>query len=295
MGFSVYTENQDIKNNSFQNIANNISSISTNIDLAVEDLEITSANIIYSNLIKQNFFSIIEQHSTGQADQIKTNSTQYSNVQDTKLLVDLLVSISGPSTPVDQITLYSLTPGTFKVGLNNSFSPERVQDKSWFQKTYDLSGNKNIYLDEDPSLGKYFTHDNKNYFISLSRLYYNQYNIPQGIVEVKKNIKNIDAIITPYSLLYDEKIVIFDPIGNVIHPLSSSTDYQGYYDIINNSKASNVTPLVSKIQLRDTDEYIFYSKSSDTNFITAIVLDLSLIHNSEPTRPLYISYAVFWL
>src|SRR5699024_3842621 len=97
----------------------NVNTISTYIDDEADTLETVAQNIAYSNLIKERFT-----HYIGYAD--KTSSTEQdlinNNIQNTRILIDMLTAILGPNQPVVQIYVYSLDKGVLGIGLDTSTS-----------------------------------------------------------------------------------------------------------------------------------------------------------------------------
>lgn len=269
-GYYVYTETKDIKENIFISISNNITNVSRSIDSLTAGLDTTSQNIIYSNLIKENFTSYIDYTLTFP----QANNSQYSNLQNTKILSDLLVSIIGPNSFVDQVTLYDLTSGAFKVGLDTSESLDSVQNKDWYEKTLSLSGSKNIYSDADFSLSKYFSYSGGEHFLALSRLYYSPLNIPQGIVEVKKSFTAIDSIINGITYTFNEQLIIFSEDNKILYPYQSSNAYYTYTNLVNNSDIpfQKINNVLQKFY-NSKKQYVLYTTSNYSGLTTAVIVN----------------------
>ena len=123
---TVFSETGKIKVNAFSSLQNNAAMIMGSYDSVIHDLDTVSQNIIYSNLIKEKFGIYINyQDNTLSSDEI------YENINNTKILFDLIIAMIGPNSPADQTYLYSLDYGKFGVGLDNHASKERVSDKDW--------------------------------------------------------------------------------------------------------------------------------------------------------------------
>ncbi len=186
--YYVYSESQKLRESSFQSIENNLVNITKNMDSMVDTLDTVSQNVIYSNLVKEHFASYVNYTDPAAAD---SAANAYNNIQNNKVLYDLLVAMIGPNTPVDQIYLYGLEHSTFGVGLDNSTSPFCVKFKDWYEPTIAASGEKYLFEERDERLKKYFTYEDGQHFLTLCRVYYNSFNVPQGIIEVKKSMSSL--------------------------------------------------------------------------------------------------------
>ena len=114
---------------SLLSIENNLLNISNNADSLVETLDTVSQNVIYSNLVKEHFANYVNYTKLLSGEQLYS---EYNNIQNSKILYDLLVAIIGPNTPADQIYLYGLDRGCFGAGLDVNATNASVQDKEWY-------------------------------------------------------------------------------------------------------------------------------------------------------------------
>lgn len=281
MGLFVISESERIKKNSFTAIENNVMNISENLDTTIDSLDTVSQNIIYSNLIKKHFLALTETDT--QSSDLDKLAQKLDNVQNTKVLYDLLIAMIGPNAPVDQVKLYALSQGVFCVGLDNSTTDDSVTQKSWYSAVISLAGKKYIFRDKDPVLGKYFSHEDGQYFISLSRLYYNSLNVPQGIVEVKKSFVGLKDIINSIHYTYQEKVYIYDSNGLQIYPVEETDKDNNYYNAIHdNSTAVNKDSNIMHLFLKSSNQYLFYNSSEYSEFTTVLVTD-----NTQIMKPIY--------
>lgn len=278
MSFFIFSETRKIKNNAFQLIDQNVNTITSYIDEEANTLDTVAQNIAYSNLIKERFTNYIKYAANfSVADQNKA----YDNIQNTKALIDMLTAIIGPNQPVVQIYLYSLNKGAFGVGLDTSTSNQSVQELSWYipfmsSKQYSL-----LSCDIDERLARFYSYEDGANFISLYRMYYNYYNIPQGIIEVKNPISFLTNKIKATIKTYDETIFIFDSDGRSIYPKLSGTEYTDYYTSISLQKKPVNTETVSSYRY-DKNTYLFYKTSEKTGFTVAVT-----VTNSNLLKPIY--------
>lgn len=266
---TVINETGKIKVNAFSSLQNNAAMIMGSFDSVIHDLDTVSQNIIYSNLIKEKFGVYINYQ-----DNALSSNEIYENINNTKILFDLIIAMIGPNSPADQTYLYSLDFGKFGVGLDNTTSKERVTDKDWYSQVIQAKGKKFIYCDKDDTLGRFYSYSGDNFFVSLCRMYYSPLNIPQGIVEVKKSFKSISGTVNTFSSPYKERVYIFNPEGKIIYHTGDLNASANYYKVIQAhkgtpSKGSGSDPVF----LKQENKYLIFSSSDYTGFTTALVID----------------------
>lgn len=271
----VSKASREIRENSFSSIENNLANMSSNFYQMYDSLNTVSLNIMYSNLVKERFASYVNYSikDTAASDQ------QYQNLQNTRILYDLLYAIIGPKAPVDQIYLYGLENGCFGTGLDNISSYDSVRDADWYDSLQ--SADKYVFLDHDERLKRYFSYEDGRYFLTLVSKYYNVYNVPQGVIEVKKSIAPLLDAISSYNRIYDETLYIFQADGALIYPLQYTNEATRCYQAITDTslKASGFNESSMKIT---KDSYILYRQSSDGNFIFA-----ALVSKQALQTPIY--------
>ena len=137
----------------------NVNTISSNIDDEANTLNTIALNIAYSNLIKERFTNYI----SAEENVFSTNQEMaYNNIQNTKVLIDMLTAILGPNQPVVQIYLYSLDKGEVKKPIPYLIKKIKNIVKSYGEEIYIFDQNgKSIYPD-------FFNSDYSSYFSSIS-------------------------------------------------------------------------------------------------------------------------------
>lgn len=278
MIFFNISEAKKIKNNAFILLDQNVNTISSFIDDEAKTLNTVAQNIAYSNLIKKRFLSYLD--SEKQSD-INDQGIAYDNLQNTKVLIDMLIAILGPNQPVVQIYLYSLDKGVFGVGLDTSTSKNSVKDAFWYEPLLASERSKFMACDLDERLEHFYSYKGGATFISLYQIYYNSYNIPEGIVEVKNPLSFLTKKINSITRNYNENIYVFDPMGKPVYPNFSDPQYTQYYDSIlqMESLASNDETTSYKY---DDDNYLFFKTSEKTGFTVAIT-----VNNHSLLQPVY--------
>jgi sensor histidine kinase YesM len=278
MSVFIISESKKIKNNAFLLLNQNVNTISSYIDKEYNTLHTVAQNIAYSNLIKERFTSYL---SAADKESSLNQGMTYDNLQNTKMLIDMLTAILGPNQPVVQIYLYSLDKGAFGVGLDTTTSKISAKDFSWYTPFMASEHYKLLSFDQDKRLERFYSYKDGATFISLYEMYYNLYHIPQGIIEVKNPISYLTKNIKNIVKSYDEEIYIFDQNGNSIYPDIFNSSYSAYFSSI----SSKEPPINSEDVITykyDKSTYMFYKTSHDTGFTVAIA-----VKNNNLFKPIY--------
>jgi two-component system, sensor histidine kinase YesM len=232
-------------------------SISQSLDDQIRSMNSVSLNVIYSNLVKQTFYSYLL-NSKG-----KSNKELANELNDTKELNDILMAAIGPNWLVNQINLYDFNGHMFGTGAFNNNIYLSVKDQVWYNKVISSGGNRFITLPhKDAKISDSLSTSSDEYYISLCREYFGQYNDLQGIVEVEQNYSAVFNLLKNQTNLDSkyEHVFVYNSSGDIIYPISemshkNSTDYFKYYKSGNpqtdyltvNNKKSNQTELLSYI------------------------------------------------
>ncbi len=278
MTFYIISESKKIKNNAFLLMTQNVNTISSYLDEEAETLDTIAQNIAYSNLIKERFTNYI---NSSEINSSTDQNLAYSNVQNTKILIDMLTAILGPNQPVVQIYLYSLDKGVFGVGLDNTTSKSSAKDFLWYEPFMASEYYRLLTCDRDERLEKFYSYKSGSTFISLYEMYYDTYGIPQGIIEVKNSVSFLSPKIKNIVKSYDEDIYIFDQDGTSIYPEFSVSKYSSYFSFISSKEKSVDADHVVSYRY-DKNTYLFFKTSENTGFTVAIA-----VKNSNLLTPIY--------
>lgn len=263
MSYFIITESDKAKTDSFITMQNNAITISDNLDAEVTKLDTVSQNIIYSSILKEEFSDYIEYQQSGRG-------TDAERLHNRETISDLLISMIGPNTPVNQVYLYSLQAGGIGAGLNNTDLQEAVSNKIWYDPVISSAGSKVIYCGEDPAISKYLSSDKNQRYLSLCRVFYSATNVPLGIIEVKKSFEAISNMIEGYQYSFSEKIYIFDSEGNMIYPADDLSEGKQYYEAVMSQNAENID---GDHIIYYNDAYLLAQTSDYTGFSTVVAVD----------------------
>jgi len=274
MAYYVIVESRKIRDQSFNTIKQNATTAASFVDSNIASLDTVMQNIAYSNLVK-------EQYSEYLNEPISSDNGNYSSMQNSKILTNLLTAIIGPNRPVDQIYLYALDKGSFGIGLDNSKSDSSVQSFNWYDSLINSKNNKLFFCDKDARLGKYFTYEDGSRFLTLCSVYQSNNYKPIGIIEVKRSISPlIEQMTTIDSSTYHQNIYIYDSAGTPVYYSSDSSMASLTY--------ASISHLIDSFEYDSVNEFneshvqCFAYKSSYSGFITLIT-----VSNSDLFAPLF--------
>ncbi len=219
--YFVFSETQGVTKQTFAALRQNAQNVSSAVDGELQQMNMVSMNVSYSNLVKDTFYRYLS------GKQAKDTLSTFENA---KMLGELLTSILGPNRPVDQINLYALDEGVVASGLCNESREDRVEDMPWYPALR-AGGNARIvyYTGEDTHLSRYYSDPDGKRFISFVRQYYDVFSNPQGYVEIQKSMRKVLASAVNYESLYGESIVVLDQDGVPMTPLETpwATELEG--------------------------------------------------------------------
>lgn len=271
--FFIYWQVHKIKSETFVSVEQTAQNLSASIDRELQMLDTVSMNVSYSNLVKERFSSYVNYRLVFLDSDFKEDA-KYNYINNIKVLGDLLTAIIGPKRPVDQINIYAMNGSVFASGLDNSARIENINEKAWYNKVINGKGTKVITQSTyDEHLSKYFSSSEGKAFISLSRVYFSTLNVPQGIIEVKKNFKEVFKDLLHYHPTFEEKIYVFNQTGEVVFPISQQSAFIDYYFSVL-PKLNDTHPIFQiKNPHSHKNEFIKFVKSDYSELTTVIVID----------------------
>lgn len=265
-----------LKNKAFETIAGLSSSTSDKLDIEIQKMDYVSMSVLYSNAVKDRFVTYINGPRRTASTLYDENQEKAAYINNTKELIDVLFAIIGPNRPVQQIYLYGFNNMAFGTGTDNRQQNISVQEKPWFNEVMGNNGKKYISVPmKDEELSKFVTQSGSPYFISLCREYFDNYNAPQGIVEVKQYYDEIFKGIAGnvQNSADGARIYVYDANGYVIYPLEDKASAENsYYFKLRNSVASGKSSITANNPLSKERELLDYNFSKYTGWTTVVVV-----------------------
>lgn len=258
---------------SIQRLSN---SISKQLDLEIRKIDTVSLNIVYSNLVRDHF----EKYLT----EVYNTTSKY---KESKTLMDIFIAISGPSLPVQQINLYSFDGKMIGAGFLNSTVTVRLNRLPWVSRVLLLDGRKYISI---PYNNAFFVGDadKSRYFISLYRVYFNNFRERMGIVEVVQDynviFSGLEDIVKPDS--EDITTYVFNDEGHLVYPVTLNPEgYKFYFQNIKWTPETDYSGFLSIENPREKEkEIVAYTHSGYTGWSVILV---------QPTEKIMLSASQF--
>ncbi|MDU0200662.1 histidine kinase [Paenibacillus sp. PFR10] len=204
-------------------------SMQDNIDSEFHKLNDVSLNVMYSNLVKNHFQSYLSLTTNSEEKQQENVSATRAekSVQNAKELTDILTAAIGPSRPVEQLYLYDFKSKVYGNGFDNGERTYLPQDKPWFNAVMNNAAGKYIALPvPDEEMSRFISSQEKQFSISLFRLFYDNYNTPMGIIEVKQYFNRIfkSAIDFTERNPYQAKVLVYNNANEIIYPTNADKE-----------------------------------------------------------------------
>ena len=274
ISYFIISESRKIKTQAFETVSRDTQTASAFMDEEIKSVNTVMQNVAYSNLVKEHFLAYMNRP-------VSSGDGNYSEMQNIKVLTDLLTAIMGPSRPVDQIYLYSLEGGCVGVGLDNSNTLDHVDDKPWYDDLKNSENNRLVFCDRDERLTKFFTYEDGSRFLTVASVYLSTYYKPQGVIEVKHSISSLIAKLKKIDTgAYNEKIYIYDQTGKSIYSFADDNMAEEYAALV----TGNDQPVYDEPRhiSYNGNTHLFVNSSSYSGFTTVIAID-----NNDVYRPIY--------
>ncbi len=274
ISYFIISESRKIKTQAFETVSRDTQTASAFMDEEIKSVNTVMQNVAYSNLVKEHFLAYMNRP-------VSSGDGNYSEMQNIKVLTDLLTAIMGPSRPVDQIYLYSLEGGCVGVGLDNSNTFDHVDDKPWYDDLKNSENNRLVFCDRDERLTKFFTYEDGSRFLTVASVYLSTYYKPQGVIEVKHSISSLITKLKKIDTgAYNEKIYIYDQTGKSIYSFADDNMAEEYAALV----TGNDQPVYDEPRhiSYNGNTHLFVNSSSYSGFTTVIAID-----NNDVYRPIY--------
>ena len=171
-------------------------------------------------------------------------------------LANALTTAKGFDFAIRQLNVYMPEKGAFGIGEINGDLPVNAPDMEWYGDA----------LKED---GR-FVVTSKDGYVSLSRIFFNNINIPVGFVEVKKYYDTVFGLAEDPQLAYPVTIAIYDSSGSLLYPSSASGSLSDYYKV---SSLGSGTITNTRTNSR---EYARFFVSEKNNLVIAVTTPQSI-------------------
>lgn len=210
-----------LKTKAFNSISELSASLQTQLDLEVQKLDSVSVSILYSNLITDRISTYNSPEPEPEKLTLPSAGLGYGHMNNPNTdLYDILVALVGPAYPVEQVYLHLLSGTSIGVGFDNSQRKMDLLSQPWYPA---VSPNKKALMISRSSNGS-----SSGYSLSLFRYFFDKYNNPLGVVEVKQSYNKVFKSIMQLSDNNPslDQVVIYSDTGELIYPYGASEHVQ---------------------------------------------------------------------
>ncbi|HZG87841.1 sensor histidine kinase [Paenibacillus sp.] len=217
-------------------------SLQESIDAEIQKMDDVALNVMYSNLVRNNFRKYLAELETSAASGSPSARTA-GTVEAGKELTDILTAVVGPSRPVEQLYLYDFQGMMYGNGFDNGERSYRPDEKAWFHTV--MTNTKGKYIHPpvpDEDMSRFRSSREAQYSISLFRQIYDSYNVPIAIVEVKQYYSKVfeNAIGIVRSRSNGENVLVFNEQGRLIYPIDGTGDaFSSYFSVLGTNAADS--------------------------------------------------------
>lgn len=214
-------------------------SIHKSVSDELDNMSTISMNIVYSNAIKKNFTSFV--HNNTDSINIEHFTQSRENVLS---LYDIITAIIGTFQSASQVNLYTQNGVCIGSGFFQGVINVNLNSIPWYKETINKNGEKNIFLTDKLSYAPSKIENIYNHrYLSLSRVFFNNVNDPEGIVEVLQDCNTVFSLISelkeknPSTSFY-----VYNENNKLVYPYSASSKNSINYT--NTIKKYNLAPSV---------------------------------------------------
>lgn len=233
----------------------NCSSIAQSADKEMEQIRTMALNIAHSSLIQDK---LVGGESTFRRKPMTT--------EEKSALQSSLSALVTPNDKRDQVNMYLPNGEIIGTGLINSIRIGNVNDQLWYDQVIQSPyQNTFVYMGEDDAIGKYSTGFYSKRFISYVMKQYDNLNLANGYIEIKRSMESVLSSAIHYNSVYGEKVYVVDGLGNLVFPVDAELP-----EYLTQMSAGEM-PTKAGLHICD-GYYVFYSPSAYSDFCTVLVI-----------------------
>ncbi len=197
-----YTTSRD---DTIQALRQTAVSAADSVDQHLNQMNQVSLNAISSRDLKEAF-----------AEYFSKDLTAYERYRQRLHLSNELTTAKGFDFSIRQLNLYTLTGEGFGVGEEIDDLQDNARSLAWYPKAEEAHGLPVVTVSED--------------YVSLSRMFFNNINVPTGYAEVKKYFDTVFSLAEDPGVFDEISIMIYDKEGALLFP-SGGEDLFDYYSL----------------------------------------------------------------
>lgn len=266
---------RNLRANAEREVEKTCAAIAEDIDMQISQMDTICLNAIHSTSVKSSFAAYINNTYASPYDRSRLKST----------LANAITAIKGVDFSIRQINLYGFTGGSYGAGNYTGELYKNAPEQPWFEAAAGCHGHRYIPPAQTNSLFSESAGTESNrYYLSLYRMYYNEYMHPEGFIEVMKYYDILFRHAYAPNSSYDIHVAVYDSDGRLLFPLAGEKKAEQYFYFPHKSSES----LEIFNPCENTREYVCFSEADYCGFTVAAAVDCA-----EFLTPVYQS--LFWI
>lgn len=192
-------------------------------------------NIVYSNAVKQNFKEFSSSYQLAGEDP----AMQVASREKAQAIHDIVTAVIGAYQSAAQVNIYTMDGSCVEAGYWMRTSTVDLDSISWYPDTLSASGHKYftppITREELPAKG---SNQRSQKFISMTRLFFDSADQPEGIVEVIQDCDKIFSLASQMETTNpDSNVYIYNSRKELVYPYSRNV-HENLYSMMEEHKVA---------------------------------------------------------
>ncbi|MCR4655381.1 MAG: histidine kinase [Lachnospiraceae bacterium] len=182
-------------------------------------------------------------------------------------LASSLIWLKGFNFDVLQLNVYGMEENGYGVGGYNGELHLNTKEAEWYEETFSRSGKSCIMAPEEDMLVSGSSGlDEDTLYISLYRMFYNEFHVPVGFIGVKERYDRFFDKVIASNELYTPEVAIYDAGGKQLYPKEETFNYLEKRDDV--GKGGEI-----KNTLTGKKQYLTFSDVKDYGIVVAMAVD----------------------
>ncbi len=273
-----------------QEAKNICTAVTNSVENQLDNLATISINIVTSNAIKENF----REFSTAYAASEQTEEDLTESWEKAQHMRDIITAIIGTYQSASQVNLYTMDGYFVEGGFLPRINKIDLTQMPWFDETFALHGHKYFSAPyQNTNLPASGANQDSRMFISLTRLFLQFDNTPEGIAEVVQDCDKIFALTSELeNSNFGTSIYVYNSRGELAYPYTGQ-DTEHYFSYIDSLNLSPSTPSVINTDY-GTRVLMTYDVMEDYEWTTIVIQEEGYVFKSlHAYRQYFIIIATF--
>ena len=179
-------------------------------------------------------------------------------------LANALTTAKGFDFSIRQLNVFTLDGEGFGVGEEFDNLRQKAQEQVWYEKAKEARGLPVVSVSDG--------------YISLSRLFFNDINVPMGFAEVRKYLDTVFYLAEAPGISYPVSIHIYSKEGNRLFPYGEEEDSFSYYDLVQDSESdpSRDSEEVLQTTAAGKNEIVCVARSDKMELLVTVAAERSV-------------------